>query len=262
MSCFAIRDVLTSSSVKILPGERVGIVGRTGAGKTTITVALYRLTELTSGSISIDGIDISTIGLKTLRSSLAAIPQEPVLFSGTLRSNLDPFDACDDEQLYDALRRACLLNSTPGSPSMAENGDEEKNTQRRFTLDMTIDEGGSNLSIGERSLVSLARALVRNARIMVLDEATASVDLETDAKIQKAIRADCNKNNKTLLCIAHRLRTVIGWDKIIVMDKGEIIDFASPLELFDNTDGTFRAMCNQSNITREEIAIASAEERI
>lgn len=220
------------SSFEVKPGERVGVVGRTGAGKTSITVALYRLVELTSGKISIDGIDISTLGLKTLRASIGIIPQDPVLFSGTLRSNLDPFDQRADATLHDALKRACLGG--------------------RFTLDMPIDEGGSNLSIGERSLVSLARAFVEASTIMVLDEATAAVDLETDAKIQQVIRDECSRSNKTLLCIAHRLRTIIGWDKILVMDAGQVAEFASPLELWDR-GGIFQGMCERSSITREEI---------
>lgn len=220
------------SSFKVEPGERVGIVGRTGAGKTSITVALYRLVELLSGTIKIDDVDISTLGLKTLRASIGIIPQDPVLFSGTLRSNLDPFNQRDDATLHDALRRACLGG--------------------RFTLDTTIDDGGSNLSIGERSLVNLTRAFVEDAKIMILDEATASVDLETDAKIQLVIREECDRSNKTLLCIAHRLRTIIGWDKVVVMDAGQVAEFGSPLELWD-ARGIFRGMCEQSSITREEI---------
>lgn len=123
-----------------------------------------------------------------------------------------------------------------------------------FSLDMTIDSGGSNLSVGERSLVSLARALVRDSKILVLDEATASVDQETDAEIQRVIK----RCDKTILCIAHRLRTIIGWDRIVVMEAGEVVEFASPLELFD-MGGIFRGMCHESRITREEILRASSQ---
>ncbi|TXT16096.1 hypothetical protein VHUM_00599 [Vanrija humicola] len=238
--------VLKGVSVDITAGERVGIVGRTGAGKTSITVALYRIAELLSGTISIDGLDISTLGLKKLRSSLAVIPQDPVLFSGTVRTNLDPFENYPDNKLYEALQRAGLLK--PGGEQ-----------QQRFTLDSTIDDGGANLSIGQRSLVSLARAIVKDSKIMVLDEATAAVDLETDAEIQRAIREECRRSSKTLLCIAHRLRTIIGWDKILVMDAGEVVDFASPLELFEKEDSVFRSMCDQSRIDREEIVRAKAD---
>lgn len=127
--------------------------------------------------------------------------------------------------------------------------------RERFTLDLVIDDGASNLSLGERSLVSLARAFVKDVRVMVLDEATAAVDLETDAKIQEAIRHEASASGKTLLCVAHRLRTVIGWDKILVMDSGQVAEFASPLSLFDE-GGIFRSMCESSNITRADIAFA------
>lgn len=235
---------LTPRSAEFKHGEKVGIIGRTGAGKTSITVALFRLAELTSGRILIDGVDTSSLGLKTLRSHVAIIPQDPVLFSGTLRSNLDPFDEHGDAALYDALQRASLIDNAEG--------------QGRWTLDMAIDEEGANLSVGERSLVSLARALVKDARIVVLDEATAAVDLGTDAKIQRTIRREFG--GKTLLCIAHRLRTIISWDRILVMNAGEIEDFDTPLNLFDR-EGLFRSMCDRSNITREEIIHARQEER-
>lgn len=245
--------VLKGVSVDIGSGERVGIVGRTGAGKTSITVALYRIAELLSGTISIDGLDISTLGLKKLRSSLAVIPQDPVLFSGTIRTNLDPFENYPDSQLYDALQRAGLIKA----------GDQQQQQQQqRFTLDSAIDDGGANLSIGQRSLVSLARAIVKDSKIMVLDEATAAVDLETDAEIQRAIREECKRSSKTLLCIAHRLRTIIGWDKILVMDAGEVVDFAPPLELFDKEDSVFRSMCDQSRIDREEIMRARLDSSV
>lgn len=224
-------------TVNFAPGERIGIVGRTGAGKSSITVALFRLAELSAGRILIDGVDVSTIGLKPLRSSMAIIPQEPELFGGTLRANLDPFDEYDDDKLHDALRSSRLVSDG-----------------RRFPLDMEIEAEGKNLSAGERSLVSLAHALLKDVSIMVMDEATAAVDLETDAQIQQAIRDDCTNTGKTLLCVAHRLRTVIGWDKILVMDAGTVHDFGTPLELFDRgSAGLFRAMCERSSITRADI---------
>lgn len=235
----------------------MGIIGRTGAGKTSITLALYRLVEITAGKILIDGVDVQTLGLKTLRSSIAVIPQDPVLFNGTLRSNLDPFDSCSDQELYHALERASLRSDTWSC--------EAANGAQKFTLDMSIDDGGSNLSVGQRSLVSLARALLKkNARIIVMDEATASVDLETDAKIQHVIRQEHRLGGQTILCIAHRLRTVIGWDRILVMDAGEVRGFASPLELYARQDdgGLFRDMCDQSSITKEEIIRATMENRV
>lgn len=232
--------VLKGISLAVQPGERVGIVGRTGAGKTSITVALFRLAELMSGSITIDGVNTSNLGLRNLRAAVSIIPQDPVLFSGTLRSNLDPFDKHDDSELHDALERADLAG--------------------RFALDAKIDTNGSNLSIGERSLISLARAFVKRAPITVLDEATAAVDMQTDLAIQHAIRAECKRTRQTLLGIAHRLRTVIGWDKILVMDAGEVAEFASPLELFDQ-GGIFHSMCEQSDITRAEILRAQEEDK-
>lgn len=219
------------SSLDIKAGERVAIVGRTGAGKSSVTVALYRMVEALSGSIAIDGVDTSTLGLRNLRSNLSIIPQDSVLFSGTLRSNLDPFDNYSDAHLYDAMRQA--------------------NLGIGFSLDMTIDAGGSNLSMGERSLVSLARALVRNSKILVLDEATASLDQDTDAEIQRVIR----RCDKTILCIAHRLQTIIGWDRIAVMEAGEVVEFDTPIALFDKGE-VFRGMCDESRITRDMVVEA------
>ncbi|EIW69200.1 hypothetical protein TREMEDRAFT_44369 [Tremella mesenterica DSM 1558] len=244
--------VLKGISMSIREGEKVGIIGRTGAGKTSITVTLYRLVELTSGRIIIDGVDISKLGLNTLRSRIAIIPQDPVLFSGTLRSNLDPFDQHPDATLYDALRRACLIEDDAESMTEKTPG---RTSQGRFTLDMPVEDEGMNLSVGERSLVSLARALVKNAQIVVLDEATAAVDLETDYKIQQTIHREFK--GKTLLCIAHRLRTIISWDRILVMNAGQVEDFDTPLTLFD-AGGMFRSMCERSGITREEIEKARA----
>jgi ABC-type multidrug transport system fused ATPase/permease subunit len=176
-----------------------------------------------------------------------------VLFSGTLRSNLDPFNLYDDERLYDAMKRACLMELKAEGEGEAGGGG-----RKRFTLDMAIDDEGSNLSIGERSLASLARALAKDAQIVVLDEATAAVDLLTDSRIQNTIRTEFV--GKTLLCIAHRLRTIISWDRILVMDAGEIEDFDTPLNLYDK-GGLFHTMCERSHITREEIIRARKEER-
>ncbi|TFK46118.1 ABC transporter [Heliocybe sulcata] len=242
--------VLKGMTASIRGGEKIGIVGRTGAGKSSIMTALYRLVELTSGSIVIDGIDISTIGLRDLRSNLAIIPQDPVI-SGTFRSNLDPFALHDDARLWDALKRAYLVEDRKQTSIDESDGPEGAQTPvNRFTLDSPIEDEGGNLSIGQRSLVSLARALVKETKILILDEATASVDYETDQKIQHTIAHEFR--DRTILCIAHRLRTIIGYDRICVLDAGQIAEFDTPARLYEQ-DGIFRSMCERSTITLEDI---------
>nr|CRX78939.1 hypothetical protein ls5930a1_00008 [Leucosporidium scottii] len=222
--------VLKGLSLSIGAGEKIGVVGRTGAGKSSIMQALFRIVnDLTSGSIEIDGLDISKMGLQDLREKLAIIPQDALLFNGTLRTNLDPFGLHDDATLWDALKRSWLVDqdssSTDGKAAPAAAGSTPATPASRFTLDMAIEDEGNNLSVGERSLVSLARALVKDSRIIVLDEATASVDLATDSKLQRTIRDAFS--DKTLLIIAHRLRTVIDADRILVMSDGQVAEFDS-----------------------------------
>ncbi|KAF5342067.1 hypothetical protein D9611_001575 [Ephemerocybe angulata] len=250
--------VLKGLSMTVNAGEKIGIVGRTGA-------ALYRLVELTSGSILIDDVDISKIGLTDLRSHLAIIPQDPLLFSGTLRSNLDPFNQSDDAALWDALKRAYLADHLPqpGAASAPAAGEDElpsgaHTPVNRFTLDSVIEDEGGNLSIGQRSLVSLARALVKNAKIIILDEATASVDYETDRNIQDTIANEFK--DRTILCIAHRLRTIISYDRICVLDAGQIAEYDTPTNLFNKVNGIFRGMCERSSITLEDIQLAIAKQ--
>ncbi|KAF8072009.1 ABC transporter [Lyophyllum atratum] len=250
--------VLKGISMTVAAGEKIGIVGRTGAGKSSIMTALYRLVELTSGSITIDGVDISKVGLADLRSGLAIIPQDPVI-SGTLRSNLDPFDLHDDATLWDALKRAYLVENTSKRNSLALQDDEVPSgahtPMNRFTLDTVIEDEGGNLSIGQRSLVSLARALVKDAKVIILDEATASVDYETDRNIQDTIAYEFK--DRTILCIAHRLRTIIGYDRICVLDAGEIAEFDTPVQLYHIPNGIFRGMCERSSITLEDLRLAA-----
>ncbi|KAF8332585.1 P-loop containing nucleoside triphosphate hydrolase protein [Cantharellus anzutake] len=261
--------VLKGLSLNVKEGEHVGIVGRTGAGKSTIMATLYRLVELTSGTITIDDVDISTLGLSELRSKIAIIPQDPTLFSGTLRSNLDPFGLYEDARLWDALKRAQLvatneIKSDKEKPSVEDDDAEpgvstsqEKGVMQRFTLDTPIDDGGTNISVGQRSLVSLARALVKDSKIVLLDEATASVDYETDTKIQDTIASEFS--DRTLLCIAHRIKTIIGYDRICVMDAGQIAELDTPLNLFNQPNSIFRSMCDRSGIIIDDVRIARKE---
>ncbi|KAI0398246.1 ATP-binding cassette transporter protein [Xylariaceae sp. FL0594] len=239
--------VLKGMSMHIKGGERIGIVGRTGAGKSSIMSTLFRLVEISGGHITIDGIDISTIGLHDLRSRLAIIPQDPTLFQGTVRSNLDPFNEHTDLELWSALRQADLVSAD------AKVDDKEPG---RIHLDLVVEEDGLNFSLGQRQLMALARALVRGSRIIVCDEATSSVDMETDDKIQATMAAGFK--GRTLLCIAHRLRTIIGYDRICVMDAGRIAELGTPLELWNIQDGIFRGMCERSGIRREDLVHAAA----
>ncbi|XP_063236010.1 ATP-binding cassette sub-family C member 4-like isoform X2 [Bacillus rossius redtenbacheri] len=214
------RPVLKDLNFTILPKQKVGIVGRTGAGKSSLISALYRLADL-EGTITIDDVDIQAIGLHDLRRRISIIPQEPVLFSASLRDNLDPFQEFGDDQLYSALEEVELKDSV-GS------------------LDFQISEGGANFSVGQRQLVCLARAILRNNNILVLDEATANVDPQTDALIQRTIRhrfRDC-----TVLTIAHRLNTIMDSDAVLVMDAGMIMELGHPYVLLQNDNGYFFKM--------------------
>lgn len=234
--------VLQGLNMTIAGGERIGIVGRTGAGKSSIMSALFRLVELSSGSISIDGVDIATVGLKDLRTRLAIIPQDPTLFRGTVRSNLDPFHEHTDLDLWSALRQSDLVDGDG-------DGGAEAAVHGRIHLDSVVDEEGLNFSLGQRQLMALARALVRGSRIIVCDEATSSVDMETDQKIQRTMATGFR--GKTLLCIAHRLKTIINYDRICVMDQGRIAELDQPLRLWE-AGGIFRSMCDRSGIRRQD----------
>lgn len=237
--------VLRGLSMHIQAGERIGIVGRTGAGKSSIMSTLFRLVEISAGSITVDGLNISTIGLQDLRSRLAIIPQDPTLFRGTIRSNLDPFSEHTDLELWSALRQADLV------PADANTDTATASDSSHLHLDTVVEEDGLNFSLGQRQLMALARALVRGSQIIVCDEATSSVDMETDVKIQTTMATGFR--GKTLLCIAHRLRTIVGYDRICVMDAGQIAELDSPAELWKNEGGIFRSMCDRSGIRLEDI---------
>lgn len=248
--CMRYRDglpyVLNNLNFKIRPNEKVGICGRTGAGKSSIMTCIYRLNEIQEGSICIDGTDISLLGLRELRSKLSIIPQDPVLFTGSIRRNLDPFNEVDDKLLLDALMKVGLINMSEMELMLLS---YKFDSASKFHLNYTVEEDGINYSLGEKQLISFARALVRNSKILILDEATSSVDYETDAKIQSTIANDFK--DCTILCIAHRLKTIIQYDRILVLDKGSVKEFDKPLELFKH-NGIFREMCDKSKITESD----------
>jgi ABC-type multidrug transport system fused ATPase/permease subunit len=245
--------VLRRLNFEVKPKERIGVVGRTGAGKSSLTLAIFRFLEATEGTIFVDGLDISKIKLHDLRSRLAIIPQDPVLFSGTVRSNLDPFDERSDMELKDALQRVHLVNSSgdntngtvsPGSASAPAAQNTTRNFNPFTSLSSSISEGGQNLSQGQRQLLCLARAIVARPKIMVLDEATSAVDKTTDALIQRSIREEFE--DSTLIVIAHRLSTIVDFDRILVLDEGQVVEYDSPRGLVEREGGVFRGMVENS----------------
>ncbi|XP_059614039.1 multidrug resistance-associated protein 1-like [Phlebotomus argentipes] len=223
--------VLKGITFSVKSCEKIGIVGRTGAGKSSLTLALFRIIEAAGGKITIDDKNIGELGLHNLRSRLTIIPQDPVLFSGSLRMNIDPFNSYSDDEIWRVLELSHLKHFVKGLQA---------------GLQHEISEGGENLSVGQRQLICLARALLRKTKVLVLDEATAAVDLETDDLIQKTIRAefaDC-----TILTIAHRLNTIMDSDKVIVLDKGEIAEFDTPTNLLQNPNSIFHSMAKNAGI--------------
>jgi len=253
--------VLKGISFAVQPGERVGVVGRTGAGKSSLALALFRGLEAESGQILIDDVDIGLIGLQDLREAITIVPQDPTLFTGTIRSNLDPFGLFTDEDIFTALHRTHLIGpamcqSNPGVNLSAANDTEagtptESDVSSRFcdnkniflNLQAPIAESGSNISQGQRQLLCLTRALLKSPKILVMDEATASIDYATDAKIQDTLR---ELKDKTIITIAHRLQTIIDYNKVLVLDHGEIIEFDGPWQLINKEGGSFRIMCENS----------------
>ncbi|KAF9968871.1 hypothetical protein BGZ70_000015 [Mortierella alpina] len=256
--------IIKNISFEVQPGEKVGIVGRTGAGKSSLTLALFRIVEAANshwakasyngpdqdadpskedkitdlekvdveedgGSIWIDGIDISTVGLSYLRQHLAIIPQDPTLFVGTVRDNLDPFNELEDADLWEALERAHLkahISSLAGG------------------LSFKVSQNGDNFSVGQRSLICLARALLRKTKILILDEATAAVDVETDELIQKTIRKEFA--DRSILTIAHRIKTVMDSNKILVLEQGRVVEFEAPAVLLQRPDSLFYSLAQQA----------------
>merc|ERR1711871_32451 len=226
--------VLKGLTVEIKGGEKIGVCGRTGAGKSSLFQALFRMMEPTSGCLKFDDIDICKLGLDDVRNAISIIPQEPVLFSGTLRFNLDPFDSYTDLELWSALEKASL---------------KEFLVLHGYDLSMKVQEGGENFSVGQRQLVCLARALLKKSKILVLDEATANVDYETDALIQSTIK-ECF-SDRTTLTIAHRLNTIIDCDKISVMEFGSVKEFDTPKNLLLNEESEFSSMVRDTGADSE-----------
>ncbi|KAG2236972.1 hypothetical protein INT48_002041 [Thamnidium elegans] len=224
----ALRDL----SFTVAPREKIGIIGRTGAGKSSLSLSLFRIVEAAKGSIFIDGVDISSLRLFDLRSRLTIIPQDPVLFAGSVRENLDPFGTHDDAELWQALQHSHL---------------SEHITKMDGKLNAVVLEGGENFSVGQRQLICLARALLRKTTILVLDEATAAIDVETDSIIQETIRRQFA--NCTILTIAHRINTVLDSDRILVLDKGSIAEFESPTNLLQDKESIFYSMAKEAGLT-------------
>jgi ATP-binding cassette subfamily C (CFTR/MRP) protein 1 len=235
--------VLKNLSFTVNGGEKIGIVGRTGSGKSSLMIALFRISELEKdgGKIIVDDVNISEIGTDILRSSLSIIPQDPVLFSNTVRYNLDPFSTKSQDELWQSLNKVKLGDLVASLP---------------LGLDELMAEGGENFSQGQRQLLCIARSLLRNPKILVMDEATASIDNATDAIIQEMIRS--NFSSATVLTIAHRLNTIIDSNRILVLSKGEIAEFDTPAALLSQKDSTFYAMVEESKGSRQGNSSSSA----
>ncbi|KAM0753978.1 hypothetical protein T439DRAFT_342117 [Meredithblackwellia eburnea MCA 4105] len=271
--------VLKNVSFKIKPREKIGICGRTGSGKSTLGLSFFRFIEPTSGRIVIDGLDINTLSLPELRSRLTIVAQDAALFAGTLRFNMDPFDVYEDSEIWDALRRVQMASPGTGAtpresrapsrvPSIKGQDDEEGSEttaaegEEKFvvkSLDMLVSTGGSNFSAGQRQLLALARGILKlsSSSILLLDESTASLDQATDERIQETIRKEMS--DATILCIAHRLRTIVDYDKILVLDHGKVLEFDTPANLLAQDGSAFSALCQKSGEYDSLLKIANAK---
>ncbi|OCF31742.1 ATP-binding cassette transporter [Kwoniella heveanensis BCC8398] len=271
-------------SFDIKAGEKIGLIGRTGSGKSTLAMSMLRFTDPYSGSIWLDGIDITKIGVDDLRSRITYIPQDAVLFSGTVRENLDPFNEHTDEELLDALSRVNLGPSDTPIPSRAPSrvassrrlgqlaaedslrpdspagsGSVLSGSGKSVILLTTeVSAGGSNFSQGQRQLVAMARALLRRSNLIIMDEATASVDFATDEAIQAAIRSEFKAS--TLLTIAHRLSSVIDYDRLLVLADGKVAEFDTPINLLRKDDSLFRSLCEKSGKYKDLYRAAQKKE--
>lgn len=225
--------VIRDFSLEVKSSEKVGLVGRTGAGKSSLILSIFRLIEPASGQIVIDDIDIALVSLKHLRSRITIIPQEPILFTGTIRQNVDPASQYTDEQIWQAINVAHLSTFMRSLPA---------------GLDYEVSEYGGNFSVGQKQLICLARAILRRTKILVLDEATASVDLETDNLIQQTIRKEFKSS--TIITIAHRLETIIDYDRVVVMDDGKLVEADSPSTLLKRPDSRFYGLAKEAGLAK------------
>ncbi|KAK3735751.1 hypothetical protein QZH41_000623 [Actinostola sp. cb2023] len=223
--------VLKDITFDVKPKEKVGIAGRTGAGKSSLVAALFRMPD-PQGPVLIDGIYLGTLNLQAARSSMAVISQNPVLFSGTLKHNLDPFHRFTEEQIWIALTEVQM---------------KTKVSKLDGLLEYLIGKKGSGFSVGETQLLCLARALLQRCKILVLDEATANVDYKTDQLVQQVIREKFG--NCTVLSIAHRLNTIMDYDRVLVLDRGHVVEYDSPTILAANSDGVFAQLLKTSDMT-------------
>jgi ATP-binding cassette subfamily C (CFTR/MRP) protein 1 len=232
--------VLKDVSFKVEAAQRVGVVGRTGSGKSTVMLALFRMVEACSGGIFLGGVSTRDVTLSDLREAITIIPQDPVLFRGTVRSNLDPFSRFDDDRLWDVIDKVGLGDRVRFGAA----GDESRAEKDSAAgLDTIVQDKGSNFSVGQRQLICLGRALLKKTSILLMDEATASVDFETDAFIQRTVREEFT--GATVLTIAHRLATVIDSDRILVLDGGVVKEYASPSDLLEDGSSQFYDMVKQ-----------------
>lgn len=272
--------VLKKLNFEVTPGHKVGVVGRTGAGKSTLSMALTRIVELADGKIEIDGQDISKLPIADLRNQITMIPQDPVMFSGSLRFNLDPFDEAGDDRITELIKKAGLEYLLEGKSkveleeerkalakklemqgseeseegSTAEATEEDKEVKEEDDegkgLKFKVKEEGKNLSVGERQLICIIRAILRSNRIVILDEATANIDVVTEQTIQKLI--DEEFKGATVICIAHRLNTIIRSDRVLVMGEGRALEYDSPQSLMANSESVFSQMLKEKKRSADD----------
>ena len=222
--------VLKNLNFQIEGNEKVGVVGRTGSGKSTICLCLFRILEPLEGTIYIDDVDITQIGLDILRKNLTIIPQDPCLMEGSLKYNIDPFNKSKDEDIISILKKIGF--------EYTESDDH--------ILNRKIEHGGANLSVGEKQLICIARAILRKTKIVVMDEATANIDMKTEEKIQKALQYVLNYS--TVITVAHRIKTIINYDKILVLNNGKIEEFDTPTNLLKNEKSLFYQLYSKSTM--------------